>query len=225
MPELYNMMMMKALGGGTGVKENFDAGKTLEKGSNVTINGSVKTVADNSEIFNDYENNKAASSFSHAEGSKTGAAGLYSHAEGYQTVAMGTSSHSEGYNSKATGNNSHAEGYGCTSSGIQSHSEGYSNTASGDSSHAEGLGSTASGNHSHAEGSNTIAASLNQHVQGKYNISDSSGKYAFIIGNGSSSKRSNAIAVDWDGKIYVGNSETGIELNDLLSRIEALENA
>ena len=97
--------------------------------------------------------------------------------------------------------------------------------ATGKYSHAEGAGTTASGDYSHAEGVGTIASSNYQHVQGKYNVEDANNKYAFIIGNGGdANNRSNALAIDWDGKIYINNSETGIDLNDLLNRIIALEN-
>lgn len=112
-----------------------------------------------------------------------------------------------------------------TATGDYSHAEGYSTTASGGNSHAEGDYATASGPRSHAEGRYTIAASDCQHVQGKYNVKDSEGKYAFIIGNGTSyGNRSNALAIDCEGKIYINNSSVGIDLNNLLTRIEALEN-
>lgn len=50
-----------------------------------------------------------------------------------------------------------------------------------------------------AEGNGTIASSGYSHTQGKYNIEDIDNKYADIIGNGSSSARSNAATVSWDG--------------------------
>lgn len=101
---------------------------------------------------------------------------------------------------KATGNYSHAEGNGTT--------------ASGGNSHAEGSGTTASGDYSHAEGFGTKASSSFQHVQGKYNVEDSNSKYAFIIGNGTANNnRSNALAVDWEGKIYINNSNKGADVS------------
>ena len=57
-----------------------------------------------------------------------------------------------------------------------------------------------------------------QHVQGTYNILDTEGsitkkgKYAHIVGNGTSAKRSNAYTLDWDGNgwfagdVYVGST-------------------
>ena len=93
------------------------------------------------------------------------------------------------------------------------------NIAIGLYSHAEGSSVTASGDYSHAQNFNTIAAGVYQTAIGKYNIEDSSNKYALIIGNGSSSARSNALAVDWDGKIYAGNSSNGVDLTTLKSDV------
>lgn len=149
------------------------------------------------EIFNSYSNNKAT--------------GNNSHAEGYGTTASGQASHAEGTNTVASAFYAHAEGWGTT--------------ASGNTSHAEGSLTAANANYSHAEGYNTRAGSMYQHVQGKYNVEDSNSKYAFIIGNGTANNnRSNALAVDWEGKIYVNNSATGVDVSDLLARIIVLEN-
>lgn len=149
------------------------------------------------EIFNDYSGNKASGNYSHAEGSNTTANGSYSHTEGGNTTANGNYSHAE-----------------C----------GYT-IAKGNYSHAEGADTRANGHYSHTEGRGTITGSNYQHSQGKYNVEDSSDKYAFIIGNGiDGNNRSNAFAVDWEGKIYVNNSATGVDVSDLLARIIALEN-
>ena len=75
----------------------------------------------------------------------------------------------------------------------------------------------ADGKYSHAEGFNTKASSFAQHVQGKYNIEDTEDKYSHIVGNGvSSSKRSNAHTLDWDGNAWFqGNvSVDGTPTND-----------
>lgn len=106
--------------------------------------------------------------------------------------------------------------------GICSHAEGTGTTASGNFSHTEGIRTTATGDYSHAEGGDTIAASIYQHAQGKFNIKDSNGKYAFIIGNGTSSDaRSNSFAVDWNGLIYVNNSATGVNVSQLQPIIDS----
>lgn len=136
--------------------------------------------------------------------------GSYSVAEGSDTTASGISSHAEGYGTTASGNCSHAEGYGTTASKDYSHAEGDSTTASGSRSHAEGYGTIASEISSHAEGCGTIAASSYQHAQGKYNIEDADGTYAHIVGNGTSSARSNAHTLDWNGNAwYKGTIKVG----------------
>jgi hypothetical protein len=169
----------------------------------------------------------ASGADSHTEGGGTQASSECAHAEGGGTSAIAYAAHSEGSGARASGTYSHAEGGGTHASGTAAHAEGSGAQASGESAHAEGSGAQASGKYSHAEGQATIAASEAQHAQGKYNVEDADGKFAFIIGNGAYADnvvtRSNAFAVDWDGKIYVGNTETGIDVADLLSRIEALE--
>ena len=89
------------------------------------------------EIFNDYANNVASGTYSHAEGIYSAALGNGgSHAEGASTIASGESSHTEG-------------------SLIEIDDKTYYTTASGKASHAEGGGTTASGDYSHTEGYNT----------------------------------------------------------------------
>ena len=155
---------------------------------------------------------------SHAEGWLSVSSGNYSHAEGIKTKASEYASHSEGYNTTASGKYSHAEGDSTTASNDGSHAEGFNTVASGESSHAEGRFTTASGLNSHAEGVHTVANTEDQHVQGTYNILDTEGsitkkgKYAHIVGNGTSAKRSNAYTLDWDGNgwfagdVYVGST-------------------
>lgn len=94
--------------------------------------------------------------------------------------------------------------------GSYSVAEGSDTTASADFSHAEGYGTIASEISSHAEGCGTIAASSYQHAQGKYNIEDADGTYAHIVGNGTSSARSNAHTLDWNGNAwYKGTIKVG----------------
>ena len=196
-----------------------------------------------------YFKNKATGLYSHAEGSDTTASGDFSHAEGYTAKATGDFSHAEGSGSTASGSKSHAEGdatnakgdgshaegSGTTASNIAAHAEGGYTTASGSYSHAEGYQAHASGDHSHAEGEGTKASSRCQHVQGKFNVEDAAGTYAMIIGNGTSdTARSNALTVDWNGNIQCGKTDTsgnftthgtinGVDVNDLLARIIAIE--
>ena len=156
----------------------------------------------------------AVGEYSSSFGEYNAAAGYTSHAEGYSTIARRTASHAEGKNTTASGTSSHAEGEGTTASGTDSHAEGYYTTAYGDNSHTEGYYTTALGYSSHAEGYYTSTSSSYQHVQGKYNIEDSSHDYAHIVGNGnSSSSRSNAHTLDWNGNawfagnVYVGGTK------------------
>jgi hypothetical protein len=170
---------------------------------------------------------------SHVEGEDNLALGSSSHAEGYHATASGYASHAEGYRTKATGENAHAEGELTTASGNNSHAEGYEATASGLHSHAEGYQTKATGETSHAGGSGTTAAGKDQYAIGKYNVIDDQNKYAFIIGNGTFrfdssimnmvTTPSNAFAVDWDGKLYINNSEEGVDVADLSTRVATLE--
>ena len=148
---------------------------------------------------------------------------------GDTTVSMGRKADTTvGENSFAFGNDvtasayySHAEGYFTTASGDCAHAEGRGSTASGNSSHVEGRGSTASGDYSHAEGDGTTALT-NQHAQGHHNnttnatansTSGTSTGTAFVIGNGTSSSKSNAFRVRGDGVIYATNAtvQTGAD--------------
>ena len=139
---------------------------------------------------------------SHAEGWLSVSSGNYSHAEGVKTKASEHASHSEGYNTTASGSYSHAEGDSTTASNDGSHAEGFNTVASGVSSHAEGRFTTASGFNSHTEGVHTVANTQDQHVQGTYNILDTEGsitkkgKYAHIVGNGTSPKRPHAYTLE-----------------------------
>lgn len=194
----------------------------------------------------------ASGPFSHAEGGGTTASGQYSHAEGIQTVASGPFSHAEGGGTKALASCSHAEGGGTTASEYSSHAEGNGTTASGQCSHAEGDHVTASGPYSHAEGggtqalascshaegsgtealgpcshaegTHTKATGACSHVMGQYNVEDTADKFAFIIGNGTDlTARSNAFAIDWQGNIYVNNSDSPVNVLELMNRLSVLE--
>lgn len=182
------------------------------------------------EVFNDYDNNKAAGNNSHAEGQETEAVGVNSHAEGFQThanknnshaegritVANGDASHAEGDETQAAGKWSHAEGYMSLAEGIASHAEGQYTTASGDYSHAEGTSTralyinahaegqdtTAGAANAHAEGQGTVTTEVGGHVAGKYNAVVVNGLFNFGIGS-SNDKRKSAMIIDGtNGKVY-----------------------
>lgn len=144
---------------------------------------------------------------SQAFGNGSTASGPYSHAEGISSTASGDASHAEG-GSTASGANAHSEGTFTTASGDRSHAEGYNTTADGTDSHSEGNGTSASGNYSHAHGWGTIASSVAQTAIGRYNKEHSGttvGTPVFIIGNGSSSNRSDALTVDWSGNVDIAS--------------------
>ena len=195
--------------------DEYNAGKTVLAGTQVYIDGNTYTVKENAEIFNQYTGrNKATGANSHAEGAGTIATGDQSHAEGGSTKATNMCAHAEGGGTTASGNNSHAEGAQTVASSETAHAEGTYTLASAWGAHAEGLNTVAAGAQSHAEGYYTIARASYQHTEGRYNVEDFNEKFAHIIGNGTdANNRSNAFAIDWDGKIYTHNSSTGFDIN------------
>ena len=140
--------------------------------------------------------NKYYGRFSLAEGYENDATGDYSHAEGYQVLSVGRMSHAEGDSTETRASASHAEGYKTKAHGYYSHAEGYYSKTIGAGSHAQNW--------------NTLASSDYQTSIGKYNVSDDSDTYAFIVGNGTADDaRSNALTVDWDGKIQTSQMQAG----------------
>lgn len=78
----------------------------------------------NAEIFNDYENNKAAGAYAHAEGMNTNATGPRSHAEGHKTNVFAADAHAEGRETWCVGPQGHVEGSYSICLGGNSHVEG-----------------------------------------------------------------------------------------------------
>ncbi len=78
----------------------------------------------NAEIFNDYENNKAAGAYAHAEGMNTNATGPRSHAEGHKTNVFAADAHAEGRETWCVGPQGHVEGSYSICLGGSSHVEG-----------------------------------------------------------------------------------------------------
>ena len=166
---------------------------------------------------------------SHAEGYSSSAGGAYSHAEGYYTSADDHSAHAEGAYSIAGVAYSHAEGYYCSACGSSGENDGHNGHAGA---HAGGNRSTAGGLGSFAHG-NYVVARENQLVIGHYNKRGSSWKNstgwysgtdsgtgtstAFLIGNGTSSSRSNAMRADYNGKLWClqAYSATGADYAEL----------
>lgn len=171
------------------------------------------------EIFNDYENNIASSTYAHAEGNGTKATAPSTHAEGNSTVASNTYAHAEGNSTTASGTSSHAEGEKTTASGYCSHAEGNGTVASGGYSHAENNNTTASGWYSHAGGINSKAKAEASFAHGMYAVSNYRGGVAFgisnktkdalfVVGNGSpqGSHESDALVLDNAGNLWVAGS-------------------
>lgn len=90
----------------------------------------------NAEIFNDYENNKAAGAYAHAEGMNTNATGPRSHAEGHKTNVFAADAHAEGRETWCVGPQGHVEGSYSICLGGNSHVEG---TASQEGLQGEGV--------------------------------------------------------------------------------------
>lgn len=109
---------------------------------------------------------------------------------------------------------SYREGENCIASGGTSHAEGESTVASGINSHAQNYRTMASGEHSHAGGRYTIAQGFAQTAIGSYNIAQGAPtrwEYTdnvFIIGNGISNARSNAMAVTFAGNTTIAGTLT-----------------
>ena len=158
---------------------------------------------------------------SHAEGYQTlvnvnNTGGYGAHAEGYLTQATtGHGAHAEGESTTAGGYSSHAEGYGTSVTAVASvgaHAEGYETIAEQDGAHAEGKSTRAAGIAAHAEGLGTKARSPYQHVFGRYNQEDTEERYVELVGNGTSSARSNARSLDWYGnEILAGKLTVGTD--------------
>lgn len=163
------------------------------------------------EIFNDYENNIADGSFTHAEGYRTKASGSDAHAEGNQCQANGNFTHAEGNQCQANGNASHVEGNKCQANGNQAHAEGNTTKADGPDSHSEGYETVASASFSHSANRGTVADNYAQTSIGYFNEKDTSPssssynntKPAFLIGNGQSDEsRGNAFKVLFNGQTF-----------------------
>jgi hypothetical protein len=211
----------------TGMYSHSEGYKTTADEDCSHAEGSV-TIASGNASHAEGQGSVASGQTAHAEGYNATAMGVAAHAEGRGSsavpadittstsddsiittwtttkfnLAKANSSHTEGENTLALDNCDHAEGYQSIASGGYSHAEGYQTRASSMSAHAEGANSIAKGGYSHAEGEGTLAYSSHQHVQGKFNIEDDSSDYAHIVGNGTSSARSNSHTVDWDGNAW-----------------------
>ena len=123
------------------------------------------------EVFNDYANNVASGSVSHAEGSLTSATGICSHAEGSATTASGNYSHSEGRNTAADGISSHAEGLNTVVFGDCQHVQGKNNIYDTDKKYAHIVGN---GTESKRSNAHTLDWDGNTWYKGKIKIGGTS---------------------------------------------------
>lgn len=170
-------------------------------------------------------------SYCYAIGSGSKTSGNYSLSFGSGCSTTGNYSLSFGNGCSTTGDCSLSFGGGSSNSGNLSVAIGNIVNVEGTNSFACGSDIESYGDHSFAFGNNILTRQQNQFVIGKYNVDDQNREFAFAIGNGNydaetkTAVRSNAIAVDWQGKIYVNNSDTGVDVLDLLNRVKALEAA
>lgn len=192
----------------------------------VALNADFATKA----LFNS-DGDDISSATNWINGSSAGSVRTSGSKEEDSNYVIGLYAVAEGCETKASANSSHAEGYNTTASGLYSHAEGYHTTASHYYSHAEGYYTVASGDCSHAEGYCTTAQRASQTVIGEYNELDNGGideyergNYVFIIGNGTTNARSNALTVDWNGNTIqqgraITEDMTPEEINDFVNNI------
>ena len=160
----------------------------------------------------------ASSASAAAFGRSTTASGWCSFAAGSLSEASGQGAASIGMSTVAAGNYSTAVGHSSEARGTSSFASGEGTYARGDYSTSFGNSTAANGQASLAEGSNTIASHKSQHVFGEYNESDPSsaaatarGTYVEIVGNGTSSTRSNARTLDWNGNEVLSGTSTATD--------------
>lgn len=182
-----------------------EGNRTKAKGMYSHTEGDGTTAENNASHAEGYMT-KALDNNAHSEGDRTCASGKASHAEGITTEAISDGAHAEGFSSKADNIAAHAEGNMTVASGAQAHAEGGFTVAEGFASHAEGQFSKATGDYSHAGGENTVASGSHQTVIGKYNAEDKDA--LFIVGNGDSKSRSNALILYGDGGLHVSGDIT-----------------
>lgn len=124
----------------------------------------------------------------------------------------------------ADGARSFAQGDRTVTTGFASHAEGQRSVAIGDAAHAEGIETLALGDGSHAEGLGTIAIGKNQTVIGVYNTESEDD--LFIIGNGTETKRSNAVEVKNNGDVNILNNlnVSGVLNSESFKKLELEDN-
>ena len=174
------------------------------------------------------ENNVASRRGSVVSGVSSRATGPSSIAMGSNCIAIGEGSVSMGMHNQtsnacdfAVGSDNKTMGGHSSAIGISNKTFGRASIAMGEDNQATRLQSVAIGkfnlssaDNSVAIGCGLVADSKYQTVIGRYNIRESDGKYAFIIGNGTSdeaSHQSNALTLDWDGNLWTAGDVTATD--------------
>ena len=102
--------------------DEYGVGKFYYADDHVTVLG---------EYFNDYENNVAAGTFSHVEGSRNTTTGAYSHLEGCQNTNSGASVHMSGTGNNNRGSNVYMSGESNTNASDFTFLHGQNNKVNG----------------------------------------------------------------------------------------------
>lgn len=191
-----------------GMRSHAEGQSTEASGANSHAEG-LSCVASGTESHAHGRENTASGNYSNAEGKSCTASGDGAHAEGKETQAVAIFAHSEGVGTTAIGDGAHAEGYNTYARGYYSHAEGNACKTYGYASHAEGYDTSTTGYYAHTEGVGTTGETYAIHVMGSYNKVNSglnagysASNNAFVIGNGTSSARSNGFRVTYSGAVY-----------------------
>ena len=161
---------------------------------------------------------EASGQASTAMGANTIASHLGSTAMGNGADAIANYATAMGYNTKASGQMSFAVGHSSEALGYFSVAMG-SGTAHADGTTAMGLSTNAIGLYSTSMGSYTTARDYSSLVIGRYNLTGTEGNSgsptgfstannAFVIGNGTVAKRSDAFKVKFNGDTTISNDLT-----------------
>ena len=217
---------------GTGT--TAQGGSSHAEGSSTHANGNASHA--------EGQSTTASGMASHAEGNNTEATNVMAHAEGYGTHATGVISHAEGNLTTASGSLSHAEGTLSVASGDISHAEGNNTIANAANSHASGIYNVAMtlypdwvANTAYEVGNKVsynkggyeciTANSDATWTVSKWKALPSNSDTAFVIGNGNSTTRSNAMELKWDGDMALQGDMTLFKGTANEFNVSSLKNA
>lgn len=193
---------LKVAGDGLLVTGTFGSGDIVEiSGAGTRMFFNPRKAAFRSGLVSsNYWDNGVIGNYSTAMGYNPAASGHYSTSLGHVTIAAGNGSTALGYYAYAAGDNS-------TSMGSYTTANGFSSTAIGRVTTANGDGSTAMGNYTIANGYSALAIGIYNDTLVSSQSNYSATTPLFIIGNGSgSTTRSNAMVVQYDGKVGIGTN-------------------